>query len=1426
MAAKEQEWVALQRKIFSRWVKQKLSRRPDVQVNDIVADITDGNVLIALVEELSEKKYGGKKTPSPITMRIKQVENVGVALKFCWDNGVQMQVKPSAEAIVDKDTTSILGLIWQLYLTFIKIGEDEDTQKLNAKDALLMWCNNKCSGYANVGTIESFKKTAKSQFHNGIALCAIIHKHRPNLVPAMASLEAGNAIKNLEIAQDAAAKYFGLDKYITPQEITKLDEASMVIFASEFYYGIAEQKKIDLAARRIAKLIKLTQENDRLKAEYNKTAAEYKERLGRVEKTLGDRTIDDTLAGAKRRLDEFYTYKTADKNVLLANQLSLEGLFNNLAMRLAHHKRPEFIPPEGVSLRDVAAALKQLEVVEQERSIALQAELNRQLWLAKLAEQHGSIYENLLAWAKDKDTYLKTHPAIDSVSGAQLQIRLLEAFVKEAAATRESQLKHLHEIGEELVRERYENKAVISAHMADMDSRFSDLDRLATARAPVLQDDLARETARQATRLLYEEHVERHEALVVAWVNPKRTYLTKWDEVRSVAEARVQLSLLDAYDAELIVSGKPQLEALHAVGAKIIAAKHNSQYSTWEFEHTVTKEPPRDTNKPEERAAVQTHDSEMAAAFAELAKLAETKRKVLVDHLAREEFAERTRIIANTLADKFSALNTWLIETEASIASRPEVHSSNEARAELSLLSTLTAELERMASVRLSELTTIGKDLLGRKYTTELSSYSYEHSVVNFPQGDFAEPSKRAEAEEWLANAAKRFEECRQGAAKKKDVYEDHRKREEYAEETRVIAKQHGDQYSRLSAWVAVKETYLARREPILSISDVTSQLAILEAFDQEKKLVSDNDFESLKAVGKTLLARNYSTGHSSYNYEATKYSEPVYEKAEPAARAAIGEHETWVAGKLETLSQASTIKKAVLEDHLARETEAARVRMLGRQHDDMAAKVSLWMDRKEAYLVARTPIKCVADATTQLSLLARYRAEKEAFEGSNLKTLYELGQSVLAAKYASPLSSFSYDHIAYAEPKYDKDVPENRARLEEHLATAHTRWEKLGKLEAELHTVLTTAHQLELKKEQLRLDFAHGALSFTKWSHEIAGNLAIESFGLTLEEVQAHKASVDSSSTELKQQGNTRFVAVKGLAEELSSLHVSDNIYTTLGMGDVEGALKALVAAVEARDAAFAAELQRQIENDKLCQDFAKLADPFSKAIITTKDVISSSKEQLEAQLKHVVGQLAGTAAQEGELEKIKAVAKKMEERGITFNRHSTLTIKDVEVQWEQYKKFLEAKRAMLEQEIENAKLKGITVDQFKEIDEQFKKFDKDNSGDIDRKELTACLYSLGEERTSKEITAIMEQYASKPSQKVTSDAFKDLMIHILGDTDSKEEVLTGFQLINRGKPHTVKALMETVVQPSDCLYIEQTAPKLGEGNDYSAWVVSMFSR
>ena len=109
----------------------------------------------------------------------------------------------------------------------------------------------------------------------------------------------------------------------------------MVVYISEYYYGIAEQRKLDLAAARIGKVVKLTEgafayissnnilENDALRAEYASKAQELVNHISKVEKVLEDRTIDNTMAGAKRKIEEFYEYKSKDKSIIIGMVRSL-----------------------------------------------------------------------------------------------------------------------------------------------------------------------------------------------------------------------------------------------------------------------------------------------------------------------------------------------------------------------------------------------------------------------------------------------------------------------------------------------------------------------------------------------------------------------------------------------------------------------------------------------------------------------------------------------------------------------------------------------------------------------------------------------------------------------------------------------------------------------------------------------------------------------------------------------------------------------------------------------------------------------------------------------------------------------------------------------------------------------------------------------
>ena len=124
------EWLRLQRKIFSRWVNQKLWMSRHIRVEDVVTSVQeDPTVLLQLVEVLTDKTFPIKKARS--NMRVVKINTANDVLKVIYGEGIQMKIKTSAEDLIDGDEKNVLALVFSILLKFMKIGDDEDGRKNN-----------------------------------------------------------------------------------------------------------------------------------------------------------------------------------------------------------------------------------------------------------------------------------------------------------------------------------------------------------------------------------------------------------------------------------------------------------------------------------------------------------------------------------------------------------------------------------------------------------------------------------------------------------------------------------------------------------------------------------------------------------------------------------------------------------------------------------------------------------------------------------------------------------------------------------------------------------------------------------------------------------------------------------------------------------------------------------------------------------------------------------------------------------------------------------------------------------------------------------------------------------------------------------------------------------------------------------------------
>jgi hypothetical protein len=141
-----------------------------------------------------------------------------------------------------------------------------------------------------------------------------------------------------------------VQQYVEPDDIAKLDELGMVIYLSDWYHGLAFMELQNSCARRVGKLIRMTIQHDKMKAEYDDKAKALSTWIEQTIKALDDHAFDNTLEGIKAKLASFYQYKTGDKAARISDHMDVEALHEDLALRLANNKRPAYNPPHGLSV--------------------------------------------------------------------------------------------------------------------------------------------------------------------------------------------------------------------------------------------------------------------------------------------------------------------------------------------------------------------------------------------------------------------------------------------------------------------------------------------------------------------------------------------------------------------------------------------------------------------------------------------------------------------------------------------------------------------------------------------------------------------------------------------------------------------------------------------------------------------------------------------------------------------------------------------------------------------------------------------------------------------------------------------------------------------------------------------------------------------
>jgi filamin len=242
-APTERTWVDVQKKTFTRWSNSFLRYRA-LKINELDQDLTDGVLLISLLEILSDKSLGKyNKTPK---MKPQKLENISAALKFITSQGIKL-VGIGPEDIHDKNLKLILGLIWTLILRFqIQRGGPD----ANAKAELLEWVRKQVAPYG------LRPKNFNMDWTDGKVLSALTDSLQPGTLDYNGL--SGNALNDTETAMDTAEREYQITKLMDAIDMVEMpDELAVMTYISLFrdwWNDQARRRAAEEEAERLRKM--------------------------------------------------------------------------------------------------------------------------------------------------------------------------------------------------------------------------------------------------------------------------------------------------------------------------------------------------------------------------------------------------------------------------------------------------------------------------------------------------------------------------------------------------------------------------------------------------------------------------------------------------------------------------------------------------------------------------------------------------------------------------------------------------------------------------------------------------------------------------------------------------------------------------------------------------------------------------------------------------------------------------------------------------------------------------------------------------------------------------------------------------------------------------------------------------------------------
>lgn len=331
-----------------------------MQVDDVMSCWQTGvklmQLVVALYKENEKHPEMEVRMPKlkPLELnpksRIQEVTNCNTAIALMKQAGVEIRGL-AAENLVDhmaRDKPTILGMVYQIILDYAARGFGGSANEV--KRALLEWVNKKTEGYERVNPPGVTNFT--SNWTNGLAWCALIHKHRPDLLDFQACLGKSDE-ENLEIAFSVADEALGIPRLLDVEDMATPDEKSVVTYTMEYFLRFASESLKESAAKQAAEWLNFLRNLKEREYDYERRARALLAWVKESQASWDNYAFGETKEEAVAAFNELRNFVTSAKPPQEGEKMDLEALYAEIQTirkinGLTPYKAPEDVLPEEI----------------------------------------------------------------------------------------------------------------------------------------------------------------------------------------------------------------------------------------------------------------------------------------------------------------------------------------------------------------------------------------------------------------------------------------------------------------------------------------------------------------------------------------------------------------------------------------------------------------------------------------------------------------------------------------------------------------------------------------------------------------------------------------------------------------------------------------------------------------------------------------------------------------------------------------------------------------------------------------------------------------------------------------------------------------------------------------------------------------------